>query len=81
MEGYGAGRLALELRAGRAGLEGSVQSTTGVEGQRHKEQLPGVTRGLMNSDAFRSKADKRNEGRRQDGDHESGRAHGEVSST
>lgn len=60
MEGYGAGGLALELRAGRAGLEGSVQSTVDVEGQRHKEQLPGVTRGVTNSDVFISKADKGN---------------------
>lgn len=42
------------------GLEGSVVSTRVVEGQGHKAQLPGVTLGATNSNASRSKADRRN---------------------
>lgn len=46
VEGWRAGRLVLGLTAWRAGLEGRVGNTRGVEGQRHREQLPGVTLGL-----------------------------------
>lgn len=38
LEGCRAGRLVLGLTAWRAGLEGRVGNTRGVEGQRHREQ-------------------------------------------
>lgn len=42
-------------------------STRGVEGQRHKEQLAGVTLGVTNSDAFRRQTEDINEGGRSGG--------------